>query len=84
MAVGNSALTVSRSPSSERLHWREPRLGIEPLTDTGTHRGAFLGVAATGRAVTLTELALYRVENGLIGRVWVAADNATLLDQLRR
>ena len=71
-------------------HWELRHLLIDEdviaahFTDTGTHRGAFLGVPATGRAVTTTELALYRIEHGRIGRVWVAADNMTLLDQLRR
>lgn len=53
------------------------------FTDTGTHRGDFLGVPATGRAVTTTELAVYHVEHGRIARAWVTADNLTLLDQLR-
>src|SRR5215208_108855 len=43
--------------------------------DTGTHRGAFLGVPATGRAVDTVELALYRIEADRIAEVWVAADN---------
>jgi predicted ester cyclase len=51
--------------------------------DTGTHRGTFLGVPATGRAVDTQEFALYRVHDGLIAEVWVTADNLRLLDQLR-
>ena len=51
--------------------------------DTGTHRGSFLGVAATGRRVTTDEFAVYRVEAGRIAQVWVTADNLGLLDQLR-
>jgi predicted ester cyclase len=30
------------------------------FVDTGTHRGSFLGVPATGRAVTTQEFAIYR------------------------
>jgi predicted ester cyclase len=48
-----------------------------------THRGDFLGVPATGRAVTTQEFALYWVNDGKIVEVWVTADNVGLLDQLR-
>lgn len=51
--------------------------------DTGTHRGTFLDVPATGRAVSLQEFAVYRVDAGKIVEVWVTADNLYLLDQLR-
>lgn len=47
------------------------------------HAGVFLGVAATGRAVTTQEFAIYRFENDVIAEVWVAADNLRLVDQLR-
>jgi predicted ester cyclase len=51
--------------------------------DTGTHRGTFLGVPATGRAVDTVELALYRIADDRIAEVWVAADNQRVLAQLR-
>jgi aspartyl-tRNA synthetase len=51
--------------------------------DTGTHRGPFLGVPPTGRAVSTQEFALYRLQDGKIAEVWVAADNLHLLNQLR-
>ncbi|OLF12608.1 ester cyclase [Actinophytocola xanthii] len=51
--------------------------------DTGTHRGTFLGVPATGRAVRTQEFALYRMHEGAIVEVWVTADDLRLLDQLR-
>jgi predicted ester cyclase len=53
------------------------------FVDTGTHRGSFLGVPATGRAVTTQEFAIYRFAGGRIAEVWVTADNLRLLDQLR-
>lgn len=52
------------------------------LRDTGTHRGAFLGIPATGRAVDTVELALYRIADDRIAEVWVAADNQRVLAQL--
>jgi predicted ester cyclase len=51
--------------------------------DTGTHRDSYLGVPATGRAVSTQEFALYRVHDGKIAEVWVTADDLQLLDQLR-
>jgi predicted ester cyclase len=52
------------------------------FTDTGTHRGEWLGVPATGRRVTTQEFAFYRWP-GRIAEVWVTADNVHVLDQLR-
>ncbi len=51
--------------------------------DTGTHRGTFLGVPATGKAVSTQEFALYRLRDDKIVEVWVTADDLHLLDQLR-
>jgi len=49
------------------------------FVDTGTHRGTFRGVPATGRPVTTQEFAMYRVDGDRIVEVWVTADNAPLL-----
>jgi predicted ester cyclase len=51
--------------------------------DTGTHRGEWLGVAATGRRVNTQEFAFYRWDGGRIAEVWVTADNLRVLDLLR-
>jgi predicted ester cyclase len=53
------------------------------LTDTGTHREAFLGVQATGRSVAVPEFAFYRVDAGQIAEVWGSAFHVHLLEQLR-
>lgn len=50
--------------------------------DTGTHRGTFLDVPATGRKVEIQEFATYRVAAGKIVEVWVVADNLELRRQL--
>ncbi len=69
--------------------WELRRLVIDTpwiaahLTDTGTHREAFRGVPATGRAVTLPEFAFYRVADGRIAEVWGSAFHVHLLEQLR-
>lgn len=53
------------------------------FADSGTHRGVFLGVAPTGRVVRTDEFAFYRVADGRIAEVWVAADNDRVRAQLR-
>ena len=53
------------------------------FVDTGTHRGTFLGVPASGRAVTTEEFAFYRVAEGRIAEVWGTAFHLRLLDQIR-
>jgi predicted ester cyclase len=52
------------------------------LADTGTHRGTFRGVQATGRPVSTQEFAFYRVDAGRIAEVWGTAFHVLLLEQL--
>jgi predicted ester cyclase len=40
------------------------------LTGRGTHTGTFSGVAATGRAVEVQELVVYRIRGGRIVHCW--------------
>jgi steroid delta-isomerase-like uncharacterized protein len=49
----------------------------------GTHRGEFLGIAATGRRVDAPAFQLYRIEGGQLAEHWEVADFATLLRQLQ-
>ena len=51
-------------------------------TARGTHDGEALGIPPTGRQITITGLALYRVVNGQIVEEWVHADIVGLLKQL--
>ncbi|MCD2191267.1 ester cyclase [Actinomycetospora soli] len=52
-------------------------------TLTGTHRGEFEGVAATGRRIEVRGLQLGRFENGQIVERWGATDMASLLSRLQ-
>ena len=49
---------------------------------TGTHRGEHLGVAATGRRVTMAGMAFHRVACGQIAETWSIRDAPDLLRQL--
>lgn len=57
-------------------HWDLRRLLVDGnwlsarLTDTGTQAGTFRGIPATGRAISIQELAVYRVEHGKIVECW--------------
>ncbi len=53
------------------------------LTIRGTHRGSYLGVAATGRRVMVSLFAIVRVENGRLAEEWGGLDQVDLLRQLR-
>jgi steroid delta-isomerase-like uncharacterized protein len=43
-------------------------------TESGTHRGEFLGIPATGKAATWTEIQFFRIANGKVVEHWVDVD----------
>ncbi|MGF1622960.1 MAG: ester cyclase [Rhodomicrobiaceae bacterium] len=47
-----------------------------------THTGPFAGVAATGRRVTFTGMAIYRMENAKIAGTWLQLDELAILAQI--
>jgi steroid delta-isomerase-like uncharacterized protein len=49
---------------------------------TGTHRGAFLGIPATGRSVRVWGIVIDRLENGRIKDTRIIMDTFGLLGQL--
>jgi predicted ester cyclase len=51
-------------------------------TVRGTHQGALLGLAPTGKKATATELGIVRIENGKIIEQWGGADTFDMLQQL--
>lgn len=48
----------------------------------GTHQGAFLGIAPTGKQVSVTSIDISRVVAGKFVEHWQATDNLGLLQQL--
>jgi steroid delta-isomerase-like uncharacterized protein len=48
----------------------------------GTHRGEFLGAAASGKEVEFTSTAVLRVRDGLIAEAWDEVDVAGLMGQI--
>ena len=51
-------------------------------TITGTHQGDFLGIAATGKRVTVRGVQIARFENGKIVERWGSSDEMGLVKQL--
>jgi predicted ester cyclase len=48
----------------------------------GTHRGDLMGVAPTGKSVTLPLIIVYRIADGKIADHWLAVDRMELMRQL--
>jgi predicted ester cyclase len=51
-------------------------------TDRYTHRGEFQGILPTGREITISFMAMFRIQNRRIAEIWVEADIVGLLGQL--
>jgi steroid delta-isomerase-like uncharacterized protein len=51
-------------------------------TVTGTHQGEYLGLAATGKAVTYREIFVFRFADGRIAETWGVVDVLAQLRQL--
>lgn len=48
----------------------------------GTHRGDYFGLPATGRAVAVRELAIFRFEDGITREIWLMPDALGTMKQL--
>lgn len=55
---------------------------VSRITLSGIHRGPYLGIAPTGKAVRLTAALSARVAEGKIAEVWIQLDRFALLEQL--
>ena len=51
-------------------------------TFTGTHKGELMGIAPTGKQVSMPFLIVYRVAGGKIVEHWICMDRLELLEQL--
>jgi steroid delta-isomerase-like uncharacterized protein len=49
---------------------------------TGTHKGDFMGIPATGKSVKVTYIDIWAVENGKLKENWVQMDMVGLMQQL--
>ena len=86
-----SAVTAQFAPLISAFpdwHWDMRHIVVDDdnivvhFTVTGTHRGAFQGVEATGRRVTVSEFTLYHLEDGKFAEVWDLVDMDALMRQI--
>ena len=52
------------------------------LTLHGTHKGEFMGVAPTGKDVTVTTIGIYRFAGSKLKEAWIQMDELGMLQQL--
>jgi steroid delta-isomerase-like uncharacterized protein len=69
-------------------HWEVKHLIVDDdhvwlhFTVTGTHRGAYQGIEATGRQVTISQFTLYQVAGDKFTAVWDLADMGEVVRQI--
>ena len=56
---------------------------VARLTMSGTQRGEFAGIPASGKSMSMTTIDIIRFENGQAVEHWGATDSAKMLEQLR-
>jgi steroid delta-isomerase-like uncharacterized protein len=52
------------------------------MTQRGTHRGTFFGLAATGKQVTVAGIAIFRLRNGQIVEEWLITDQLSAMQHI--
>ncbi|MGH9415461.1 MAG: ester cyclase [Terriglobales bacterium] len=67
--------------TADKLVTDEDQVGMA-YTMTGTHRGAFMGIAATGKAIRARGVQIARFENGILIERWGSSDELGILRQL--
>jgi steroid delta-isomerase-like uncharacterized protein len=55
---------------------------VTRLTVRGTHQGDLMGIAASGKQATWTDVNIYRVANGKIAEEWFCGDYLGMLQQI--
>src|SRR5207245_2099009 len=55
---------------------------VERMSFRATHLGEFMGIAGTGKPVSWTAIAIYRLEGGRIAECWLESNLQGLLLQM--
>jgi steroid delta-isomerase-like uncharacterized protein len=69
-------------------HWHEEDLFAEGdravgrYTMRGTHQGEFLGIPATGKSITVSNIHIMRIADGKIAEHWGHGDDMGMMRQL--
>lgn len=70
--VSTAVLSLLAEDDRVVLHW----------STTGTHTGPYGKVAATGKAITMTGIDIFRVADGRIVELWSMWDGLDVYDQM--
>ena len=90
MIQKRSMILVSDQASISKWWWtgaisstrRRNNLNAMTWTATGTHQGELMGIAPTGRSVTVTGMGVDRISGGQIVESWANYDALGMLAQL--
>jgi len=55
---------------------------VKVWTASYTHKGEFMGIPATGKAVVQKGIEVFRIENGKIAELWICKDDLGVMKQL--
>jgi steroid delta-isomerase-like uncharacterized protein len=55
---------------------------VARTTFNGTHKAEMQGIPATGKAVTVPSITIFRLDNGKIAEGWLINDNLGMMQQL--
>lgn len=55
---------------------------VARTTFNGTHKAEMQGIPATGKAVSVASITIFRLHNGKIAEGWLASDNLGMMQQL--
>lgn len=80
-------VTMFRDPFPDIQYTLEDMIAEEDKVATrwtgrGTHKGEFMGVAPTGKQVTITGIQITRHVGGKIVEIWDEMDNLGMMQQL--
>jgi len=55
---------------------------VKIWTANSTHKGAFMGIPATGKPIVVKGIEMFRIADGKIAELWASMDNLGMLQQL--
>jgi len=65
----------------DKIVANEDKVAVRSI-QTGTHQGEFMGVPASGKQATWTEMSVVRFENGKVVESWWETDMLGLMQQI--
>ena len=55
---------------------------VGTMTNTGTHKGEFMGIPASGKQVSFSEIHMVRIANGKAVEHWGLSDDLSMMQQI--